>query len=310
MKIRINKDYPIGDETTFKIGGRADFFVSVHSRHQLEDAVIQANDMNVPITVLGGGSNVLVSSDGVEGLVVKIRSGEIELLSDRDGLVKVGAGVALPRLAGFALKNSLAGLEWGAGVPGSMGGAIYGNAGAFGDSVADLVEEVEVLEGDKKRVLSIDEIDFSYRNSTFKKKSLIILSASLRFRKGDRESIKKKVDKYIDYRNSNHPMDMPCAGSIFKNPKAKIKAPDLIERYPLLSDFNSKGVQSAGYLVESVGLKGYSIGGASFSQKHANFIVNKKGATSDDVTNLIRKAKEEVFEEFGVGLEEEVRFIS
>ncbi len=310
MKIKIRENYPIADETTFKIGGKADFFVTAHCRHQLEDAVIEAEKMGVKVTVLGGGSNVLISSDGVDGLVVKLRSGEIEFLSREDNLVRVGAGVSLPRLSGFALEKEFTGLEWAAGVPGSLGGAVYGNAGAFGQSIADVIEEVEVLKKGKKLVLAKDEIDFAYRNSTFKRENLTILSASLRLEEAGKEAIKEKIDKYLEYRNENHPMDLPCAGSIFKNPKAKIENPDLIEKYPLFKNFNEKGVQSAGYLIESAGLKGYSIGGAMFSEKHANFIVNKNRASSEDVKKLIKKAKEEVFERFGVGLEREVRFIN
>lgn len=310
MNIKIEKNYPIADETTFKIGGPAEFFVAAHCRHQLEDAVREAKKMSVPVTVLGGGSNVLISSDGVDGLVIKLRSGEIEFLSKAENLIRVGAGVSLPRLSGFALKESFTGLEWAAGVPGSLGGAVYGNAGAFGQSIADVIEEVEVLRGDERLVLSKDEIDFSYRNSTFKKEDLTILSASLKLGKGEKSEIKKRVDKFLKYRNNNHPMDIPCAGSIFKNPETKIEDPKLIEKYPLLKNFNEKGVQSAGYLIESVGLKGFALGGAMFSQKHANFIVNKNGASSEDVRDLIKKAKEEVFERFGVGLEKEVRFIN
>ncbi len=309
MNIKIEKKYPIADETTFKIGGEAEFFVSVHCRHQLEDAVIQADRMDVPVTVLGGGSNVLVSSKGVDGLVVKLRSGEIEFLSREENLIRVGAGVSLPRLAGFCLNHSFTGLEWAAGVPGSLGGAVYGNAGAFGQSIADVVKEVEVLKEGEKKVLPLKEIDFSYRNSTFKRDNLTILSASLKLKSSNKEEIKEKIDKYIEYRNKNHPMEMPCAGSIFKNPETKIEDAKLIEKYPLLKDFNQKGIQSAGYLIESVGLKGHSIGGAAFSERHANFIVNQKEADSEDVKNLIKKAKQEVFERFGVNLEREVRFI-
>ena len=304
--MNIEKNYPLADETTFKVGGPAEFFVAVDNKKQLETAAKEARKKEIPITILGGGSNVIISSKGINGLVIKIRSGEITFLDDN--LLQVEAGVSLPRLSRFAMDNSFKGLEWALGVPGTAGGAIYGNAGAFNQSISEFVEEVEVLRGLNTEVISSDDLEFGYRMSTFKRQDLIILSASLRLEKGNHKEVKRKTEKYLTYREDHHPLDMPCAGSIFKNPTGVSEK--LFNDYPKLKEFKERGSIPAGYLIEEAGLKGTKEGGAMISKKHANFIVNADGASSEDIINLIEKAKEEVFERFGVGLEREVRFLS
>ncbi len=306
--MKLIKDYKLADETTLKIGGPAEFFLSVEKREELEGAVLQAQDLGLEVTILGGGSNVLVSSEGVPGLVVKLRSGEIEFLDD--DLIRADAGVSLPRLSGFALKNSFEGLEWAMGVPGTVGGAVYGNAGAFGFSMADLIEEIEIIENKKKKVLKIEEIDFSYRNSTFKRMGAVIISTSLRLKKGKIEEIKRKTEEMLAHRNEKHPMKYPSAGSVFKNPVGKIESSEIIEKHPLVEKFNQQEIIPAGFLIQSVGMKGFSVGGAKISEKHANFIVNEGAATSEDVKSLIDKATEEVMSEFNIKLEREIRYIN
>ncbi len=303
----VKKDYPLADETTFKIGGPAEFFIEAENRRDLEATVMEAYTAGLKTTILGGGSNVLVSSEGVAGVTVKLRSGDIEFL-DTD-LIRVDAGTSLPRLSTFSYQNSFTGLEWAMGVPGTLGGAVYGNAGAFGQSIADVVEEVEVLEKGKKEVLGIEEIDFSYRSSTFKERGLIILSASLRLEKDDESKIKDKIDRYLSHRNRCHPMSFACAGSTFKNPIGKIEDEELLKEFPEIEEFNKGGVIPAGYLIEAVGLKGVSVGGAKFSEKHANFIINEGGAGSEDVKRLINEAISKVKTKFGVDLEREIRYI-
>ncbi len=305
---KIKKNYPLADETTFKVGGPAEFFISVDCRHELTDAIIQAEKMEVPVTIIGGGSNVIIPSEGINGLVVKLRGGNINFLGKN--LLRVGAGVSLPRLSRFAFEESFRGLEWAMGVPGTLGGAIYGNAGAFGDSISDVVEEVEVLKSRKREVISADEIDFSYRSSTFKKEGLTILSASLRLKNGDKKEIKRKTDQYLSYRNENHPMEASCAGSVFKNPETTVTDDKILEEYPQLEHFNEKGVLSAGFLIEKAEMKGFSVGAAKVSEKHANFIINKDNeARSEDVKSLISKIQKRVEEKFGVILKREVRFL-
>ncbi len=307
--MNIKKNYPLADETTIKIGGKAEFFLAVDNKLQLETATKEARKQKTKITVLGGGSNVLISSDGVEGLVIKLRSGEIKKVND-NGLVSVEAGVSLPRLSRFALENGYRGLEWAMGVPGSFGGAVYGNAGAFGDCTSDLIKQVEVVKGNKKKIIAKKDINFAYRNSTFKRENLIILSALLDLEKGDKEEIEEKTKKYLQYREAKHPMNMPSAGSTFKNNRTKIKDENLLNQYPLLKEFNEKGVIPSGYLIEKSGLKGFKSGGAMISEKHANFIINYNQATSKDVINLIKRVKKDVFNKFGVKPEEEIRYIN
>lgn len=306
--MNIKKNYPLADETTIKVGGKAEFFLAVDNKLQLETATKEARKQGAKITILGGGSNVLISSQGIKGLVVKLRSGEIKKI-DND-LFLVEAGVSLPRLSRFALENEYKNLEWAMGVPGSLGGAVYGNAGAFGDCTSDLISEVEVLKGQETTILKKEDIDFGYRNSTFKKEDLIILSATLKMKKGEKKEIEEKTKKYLQYRESNHPMREPSAGSIFKNPHGRVNDEKLLKEYPLLEEFNEKGIIPSGYLIESSGLKGFKEGGAMISKKHANFIINYKNATSEDVANLIKKVKKKVFNKFGIKLEEEIRYIN
>jgi UDP-N-acetylmuramate dehydrogenase len=306
--MKIQKNYPLADETTIKIGGKAELFLPVETKLQLETAAKEARNQETKITILGGGSNVLISSAGVEGLVIKLRSGKIEKLEEN--LISVDAGVSLPRLSRFALENGYKGLEWAMGVPGSFGGAVYGNAGAFGDCTSDLISRVEVLKGQEKITINKEDIDFGYRNSTFKKQDLIILSAVLSFEKGDKKKIEEKTRKYLKYRESNHPMSMPSAGSTFKNNKTVIENESLLNEYPMIKEFNEKGVIPSGYLIEKAGLKEFKVGGAMISKRHANFIINYNQATSKDVANLIKEVKSKVFDKFEVKLEEEIRYIN
>ncbi len=303
------KNYSLFDETTFKIGGKAELFLDVKSQKELLEAIKKAEELNLKVTIIGGGSNVLVSSDGVSGLVIKMSGKAIDFLSNEKGLIKVEAGVGLPQFSRFCLDNSLEGMEWAMGIPGTVGGAIYGNAGAFGDSISDFIEEVEVLEKLEKKILQKDEISFGYRSSTFKEKDLIILSALFKLNKGQKERIEEKTDKYLNHRKNNHPIEAFSAGSIFKNPEIKIEDADLIKEFPKLSQFNERGVIPAGYLIENVKMRGFRVGGAKISEKHCNFIINENKATSDDVKNLIKKVQQEVFKKFKINLITEIRYI-
>ncbi len=303
--MNIEKNYPLADETTFKIGGPAEFFLAIDNREQFEEAVKEAVKLDLKVSILGGGSNTLVSSEGVEGLVLKLRSGEIEFL-DKD-LLRVDAGTSLPRLSMFALEHSLKGLEWAGGVPGTLGGAVYGNAGAFGQMTADLIEEVEVLEKGKKLVLRREDLDFSYRGSIFKEKDLIVISASLRFKKGEKDKIKEKTKKFLERRKNKHPIACPSAGSVFKNPVVSER--DSLWEDSRLKKFKEKGYIPSGYLIEEVGLKGKIEGGAKISEKHANFIINENNATSEDVKKIIKEIQEKVLSVFGISLEREIKFL-
>ncbi|MFH1564777.1 MAG: UDP-N-acetylmuramate dehydrogenase [bacterium] len=282
-KINIQKNTKLVQHTTFRIGGPADFFVEVKNSDELVESVSWAKEKKIKYFILGGGSNVLFSDDGYKGLVIKIASKKIELV--KNNLIIADAGANLSQLVKFSIKNNLNGLEWASGIYGTFGGAIFGNVGANGSCIADVVEEVEIFDGKKIQIFKNKELNFKYRSSGIKNGSVII-SAKLKLKKGDKQESEKLVKKYLKERSEKQPKGF-CAGSIFKNPK------------------NS----SAGLLIEKCGLKGLKIGDAQISEQHANFIVNLDGAKAGDVLGLIERIKKEVEKKFGVKLKEELKII-
>jgi len=247
-----------------------------------------AKKSNLPFFILGGGSNILVSDKGYNGLVIKIKNQKSKIKNNR---ILAEAGLALNRLVELSLKNNLTGMEWAVGIPGTIGGAIYGNAGAFKKSMKDLIKEVEVFDtkDEKIKIFKNKDCKFGYRDSIFKKKkNLIILSASLQLKKGKKMKIKEKIKRYLNYRKETQPLNFPSAGSIFKNPK----------------NFY------AGFLIEKCGLKGKRIGNAKISEKHANFIVNLGNGKAKDVKKLIKLIKKKVKNKFKIELEEEIQYLS
>jgi len=296
--------------TTFKIGGRAKYFFVAKSKEDVIKAVLVAKKMRLPFFILGGGSNVLISDRGFKGLVVKIESGMWNVEGSK---IYAGAGVLLNQLVHLALKNNLMGLEWAVGIPGTVGGAIYGNAGAFGKSIGDSVKKVEVLDTKDLRfkIYDLKKCKFGYRNSIFKeKKNLIILSAIIQLKKGNKKEIEKKIKEYLEYRKKTQPLNFPSAGSVFKNYELRIKKYELIKKFPELKNFIKKGQIPAGWLIEKCGLKGKKIGKAKISEKHGNFILNLGVAKAKDVKKLINLIKKKVKEKFGITLEEEVAILS
>lgn len=283
--LNIKQKIQLAPYTSFRIGGPADFFVETRNSDELVEAVFWAKEKKIKYFILGGGSNILFSDDGYKGLVIKIASKQIKLIKN---LIIADTGANLSQLVKFALDNNLAGLEWASGIYGTLGGAIFGNAGASGKCIADIVEEAEIFDGKKIKVLKNKELNFKYRASGIKKGDIII-SAKLKLKKGDRQKSKKLVKKYLKERGEKQPKGF-CAGSIFKNPK-------------------SKKYISAGWLIEQCGLKGLKIGQTQISEKHANFIVNLGGAKAGDVLGLIEKVRKEVEGKFGVKLREELKII-
>lgn len=284
----IRKSVELAPYTTFNIGGPADYFLEVKEERDLIEAVKVAREFKLPFFVLGNGSNLLISDEGFRGLVIKISFSSIEI---SDLKIKSGAGVSLKRLVGVSAELGFSGLGWAAGIPGTVGGAVRGNAGAFKESMADIVEEVEALDTSSeikvKNYISKD-CEFDYRNSIFKKRrDLIILSVKLCFKKGEKEKIEKEIERYLNYREKRHPLKFPSAGSIFKNPE----------------NF------SAGRLIHECGLDGKKIGQAQISEKHTNFIINLGEAKAGDVLELISLAKREVKVKFGIELEEEIQIL-
>jgi len=310
MKDKIfQKNVLLKDYTTYKIGGPAQYFFVAKTKEDLIKAVKTAKELKLPVFVLGGGSNILVSDKGIKGLVIKLQISDFVLNKNR---VHIGAGAMLPKLVAIATKSGFAGLEWAAGVPGTVGGAIYGHAQAFGAKISDVVKSVEALDIKTLEIkkLSKKQCGFSLKSSIFKKnKNLIIVSAILEFKKRPKKEIQKKIKEYLNYRKTRHPVSMPSAGSTFVNPQVKIKNKKLLNMFPELIQFNNKGVIPAGYLVEKAGLAGKKIGRAQISEQHANFIVNLGGAKAKDVMMLIKLAQEKVKKSFGIKLEPEVQFV-
>jgi len=280
LGLAVKTNEPLASHTTFKIGGPADFFVEVEEEEKLLKLIKLLKELKLPYFILGGGSNLLVADEGFRGVVVKIANCELRIANFK---IIAGAGVSLGRLVELAAKNSLTGLEFAAGIPGTVGGAVRGNAGAWGQAIGDRVKRVKVLtpQGEIKWIGASD-CHFSYRQSRFKKTKEIILEVELELEKGNKKEIQEKISQNLAKR-ATQPKE-PSAGCIFVNPK------------PLV----------AGELIDKCGLKGKRIGDAQISPKHANFIVNLGKAKAADVNKLIKLIKEKVKEKFGVELEEEI----
>ncbi len=306
--LKIKGEVPLKDHTIFKIGGPARYFFVAQNEKDLKNAILWGKKKKIPFFVLGGGSNVLFSDEGFRGLVIKLRNTQYEI---RNTKITAEAGVPLQKLVFETAKKGLSGLENLAGIPGTLGGAIWGNAGAFEREIGDLVEEVKILkiENCKLQIAKLKKKDckFGYRDSIFKKrKNWIILEATLKLKKGKRKEIEKKIKEILKLRKEKQPLEFPCAGSVFKNV--------LIETVPrkIQEKFKEKiknGFLPAGVLIEAAELKGYQIGGAKISEKHANFIVNIGNAKANDVMQLIEKIKKEVKKKFRVQLEEEIKLV-
>lgn len=280
---------PMKAHTTFKIGGDADILVTVSTELQLSSALKYIRENGLRMTVLGNGSNMLVSDEGIGGVVLKLDEQFCEVSVTTDGKVRAGAGATLSAMCHAALDAELTGLEFAWGIPGSVGGAAYMNAGAYGGEMKDVVVSVEYITRDGAwDAFSSDECGFDYRMSVFQKQPHIITAVTVQLKPGDKVEIKAQMDDILQRRKSKQPLEMPSAGSVFKRP---------VGYY-------------AGGLIQQCGLKGASVGGAQVSEKHAGFIVNKGGATCADVLGLVKHIQDTVREQTGVSLECEIRTIS
>ena len=295
----IKENVFLKEHTTFQVGGQARYFLEVASKQDLQEAIGWAKQKGLPFFVLGGGSNLLVSDAGFFGLVlklkiknsIKIKNYKLKIIDKSSAIVQISAGISLFETGQWCFEHSLSGLEWSTGIPkATIGGALFMNAGAFGTNMADITEQVEAfdVEKNKFRVFDFDACEFGYKESIFKRnKNLIIVSAKLKFEKKQQAEIKKEMQRVLSYRKERHPMQFPCAGSIFKNPR----------NIP------------AGEAIQKAGLSGKQIGQAKISEQHCNFIVNLGGASSVDVKALIDLAKKQVKEKLGVELEEEIQYL-
>ncbi|MBW6440805.1 UDP-N-acetylmuramate dehydrogenase, partial [Patescibacteria group bacterium] len=306
MSIEIQKNISLSKYTSFRIGGLAKFFCVVENIDEIQEVMEYARENNLAVFVLGSGSNILISDKGFNGLVIKIQDIRCEIQnSDK---IFVGAGLPLAKLVSESVKNNFTGLEWAAGIPGTVGGAICNNAGAHGKSMEDVVEEVEAIEiipmGKSWRVekLAKQECNFTYRNSIFKSdKKYIILSAVLKLVKEGESDSRKLIAEYLQARREKQPLEYPSVGSIFKNQKIEDDVlKKIFIKYPELKEIVKDNIVPVGWFVEELGLKGRKIGGAMISQKHGNFIVNTGNAQAEDVVILISLIKQKIRDHFGV----------
>lgn len=307
---KIKKNILLRDYTTFKVGGSADYFIEIDNQDELQKTITVIKKLKKPFFVLGNGSNLLVSDSGYRGIVIKMSGDNI---SFENRLIYADSGVLLPSLSLFALEKGLAGMEWAGGVPGTVGGAVRGNAGAFGDCISDIVTRVRALNSNTGDIEEIENRGcyFGYRKSIFKKNpNLIIIGAELTLEMGDRAEIKKKTEKYLDYRKERHPVE-PSAGSIFKNYviKSDKERESLFSKFPELEKVTCDNVISTGFLIEKSGLKGLVCGGVMVSKLHSNFIINGGDGTALDIKKIITTIKERVGDIFGLSIEEEIQYV-
>jgi UDP-N-acetylmuramate dehydrogenase len=317
--MNIKKNVSLAPYTTFKIGGPAKYFSEANSTKEIAEVCDWAEKRKVPVLALGGGSNVLISDKGFDGLVIKIKNSKLKISAkggfasgEKNSTIECEAGVPLAKLVSEAAKVGLSGLEWAVGIPGTVGGAINGNSGAFGKSIGEAVETVKAME--KLKIINFGEDDcrFGYRQSIFKRNpSLIIFSAVLRLKKEKPKKIQENIKNFLKERAESNPFGH-SAGCFFVNP-AWDEAGDkqtLIAKFPELKQFEDKPKISAGFLIENVGLKGKKINGAMVSEKHANFILNTGRAKAKDVLDLADLIKKKIFERYGFNLVEEVVIVS
>ncbi len=302
------KNILLKNHTTFKIGGPAEYFLTASDQKDLGKAIKVAKRLKLPVFVLGGGSNLLVSDQGFKGLVIKLKNSNDYSL--KNNIISASAGVELGKLVKFSVKNSLEGLEWAGGLPGSLGGAVRGNAGAFSGETKDIILEVHALDDKLNlRKFSNKQCQFSYRSSIFKRKNWVVVSAKIKLKKGDKKSLQKIFRARVNYRNQRHPLEYPNAGSIFKNVDFKKFFPKFKKSLLAVVKKDPFPVVPTAYLISEAGLKGTTVGKAQVSEKHPNFIVNLGGAKAKDILKLIELVKKKIKKMYGIHLEVEVQFL-
>lgn len=278
---------PMSGHTTFRTGGPADIFIMPKSLEEVKASIEILQKHHIPILVIGNGSNLLVSDKGIRGAVLHIGGRMSEISVDGETIYAQG-GVLLSTLSAKAAENSLTGLEFASGIPGSLGGAVTMNAGAYGGEIKDVLVSADVLtkELEVKTILA-EDLHLSYRHSVLPEKEYILLNATLRLKKGNLDEIRNKMKELGEQRREKQPLQFPSAGSTFKRPEGYF----------------------AGKLIQDADLKGKSIGGAQVSEKHAGFVINKGNATTQDILDLISFCQQTVFDKFGVSLETEVKIV-
>ncbi len=286
-KIKYNEE--MKNYTSFKIGGPAECLIKIDSTEDLKEILKLVQEKQIPLTILGNGSNVLISDKGIEGITLIIKIEKLEIEENGDKIkVTVGAGEKNAKIAREFLKKEISGFEEISGIPGTIGGAIRMNAGAHGKEMKDIVKKVKAISynGDQKEFTN-EEMKFEYRRSMLKDEKYIVTEVELELSKGKKEEIQAKMDEYKTFRKEKQPIEYPSAGSTFKRGTDFITAK----------------------LIDEAGLKGYSVGDAEVSTKHAGFVINKGNATSEDVIKLVKHVQEKVYEKFSKKIELEVEII-
>lgn len=288
-KEKIKYNELMAKHTSFKIGGPAQCFINAESVEEIKQICKVASKNDINLTIIGNGSNLLVTDNGINGIVVKVNIKKFELeFSNDDVSLIVGAGNKLGEIAQKLLRNEITGFEFAAGIPGTIGGAVRMNAGAYGKEMKDIVETVKYMDYDGNIYeKSNKDLEFEYRKSMFAKNKFIILEAKLKLQKGNAQDIKNKMLEFEQSRKEKQPLEFPSAGSTFKRGTDFITAK----------------------LIDDAGLKGYRVGGAMVSTKHAGFVVNENNATAQDVLNLVKHIKQEVYKKFNKKIELEIQVI-
>lgn len=282
---RVREQEPMSRHTTFRLGGNTDYLVDVKNADEVKSLTGLCKKENVPFYVIGNGSNLLVGDKGYHGVIIRVfkHMNEVRI---KESIVYAQAGALLSKIANAALEESLAGFEFAAGIPGTFGGAVVMNAGAYGGELKDVLQWAEVVTEDGEILrLSAEELELGYRTSIIAKKGYIVLGGAIRLQKGNKDKIKEQMDDLKERRIAKQPLEYPSAGSTFKRPAGYF----------------------AGKLIDDAGLRGFKIGGAQVSQKHCGFVINTGNATAKDVVDLIEEVQKRVKENAGVTLETEVR---
>jgi UDP-N-acetylmuramate dehydrogenase len=297
--------------SNYKIGGPAKFFVEITSMDELKEALNFASNRNLKIYILGRATKVLISDEGFDGLIIYNKMEGIEKEGDS---LRIGSGVLMKELLNYCIENSLSGLEWAGGLPGTIGGAVRGNAGSFGNETKDSVFQVESLDLKtlNNKIRNSSECKFDYRNSIFKSGAAtneFIAYVILKLKPGDKEEIKKSIQQKIDYRHDRQPIDFPSIGSTFKNIPLDSLTPELQKEFSSMVKNDPMPVVLVTKILSLCGLKGKRVGDAIISEKHPNFIVNIGNATAGDVKELIKIAKETVKVKYDINLVEEIVYL-
>jgi len=281
------REEPLNKHTTYKIGGVADYFVTPRDIKSLRMIISLCKEYNLPYYIIGNGSNLLVGDKGFRGVIIQIfqNMSQVKVEGER---IFVEAGALLSKVASIALKNHLKNLEFASGIPGTFGGAVMMNAGAYGGEMKDVIESVRIIDEEGEiKTLSVEELKLGYRRSILMEKSYIVIDGILKLDKGEVQEISDLMEEYKERRSSKQPLEWPSAGSTFKRPEGYF----------------------AGKLVADAGLAGFQVGGAKVSEKHCGFVVNAGGATAADVVSLMEQVSNIVEEKYGVKLEPEVKFV-